>query len=250
METYNTEAIISSSLENVTKLKDQLSKIEQLRDDVNQIIALAREVPEHFNRLGGNLAITTSDYITKNDEILKGQIQNFDNKINDLQQRIDQIDQINFTDKFQQSKDAYFDELTKITEEKINGFNGSAEALRTVKNDFEGEVSRLTAVDLEAHFNKHSKRLSDIFGATNNINSSLLTISNQTMVFQERLSSLEQKNAEIKSTITELQSALQNEIKALKFSQDALLQKQNSNFTILMVLIAVAILATVILHFI
>ena len=54
----------------------------------------------------------------------------------------------------------------------------------------------------------------------------------------------------MKSTITELQSALQNEIKALKSSQDALLQKQNSNFTILMVLMIVAILATLILHFI
>ena len=84
-ETYNTEAIIASSLDNVTKLKDQLSKIDQLRNDVNRTIEIAREVPEHFNRLGGSLAITTSDYIAKNDEILKGQIQNFDNKINELQ---------------------------------------------------------------------------------------------------------------------------------------------------------------------
>ena len=106
-ETYNTEAIIASSLENVTKLKDQLAKIEQLREDVNKTILLAREIPEHFNRLGDNLAAISTDFILKTDDTLKEQILEFNSKINDLQQRIEQIDKIDFKEKFENANEQF-----------------------------------------------------------------------------------------------------------------------------------------------
>lgn len=277
-ETYNTEAIIASSLDNVTKLKDQLAKIEQLRDDVNKTVLLAREIPEHFNRLGDNLAAVSTDFILKNDDLLKEQILNFNSKINDLQQRIEQIDKIDFKEKFENANEQFFtnvteqvtekinlfdkarvsyedsyasflDKLTLSIEQKIHLFGELKSGLDATHQNLEGEVERIHKVDLEEHFNKHEKRLSDIFGATNNINSSLLAISNQTVIFQEKLFSLEQKVGEVNKNIADLQSLISNDMKTVKSSQELLVKKQDSNFKILLILVLAAILSTVVLHF-
>ena len=277
-ETYNTEAIIASSLENVTKLKDQLAKIEQLREDVNKTILLAREIPEHFNRLGDNLAAISTDFILKTDDTLKEQILEFNSKINDLQQRIEQIDKIDFKEKFENANEQFYNNVTEQVTEKINLFDKARESyedlytgfldklnvnleqkmrllgelksgLDTTHQKLEGEVERIHKVDLEEHFNKHDKRLSEIFGATNNVNSSLLAISNQTVIFQEKLFSLEQKVSEVNKNITDLQSIISNDMKAVKSSQDLMFKKQDSNYKILLILVLAAILSTVILHF-
>ena len=277
-ETYNTEAIIASSLENVTKLKDQLAKIEQLREDVNKTILLAREIPEHFNRLGDNLAAISTDFILKTDDTLKEQILEFNSKINDLQQRIEQIDKIDFKEKFENANEQFYNNVTEQVTEKINLFDKARESyedlytgfldklnvnleqkmrllgelksgLDTTHQKLEGEVERIHKVDLEEHFNKHDKRLSEIFGATNNVNSSLLAISNQTVIFQEKLFSLEQKVGEVNKNITDLQSIIINDMKAVKSSQDLMFKKQDSNYKILLILVLAAILSTVILHF-
>ncbi|MBS1550198.1 MAG: hypothetical protein JSS94_10105 [Bacteroidetes bacterium] len=277
-ETYNTEAIIASSLENVTKLKDQLAKIEQLREDVNKTILLAREIPEHFNRLGDNLAAISTDFILKTDDTLKEQILEFNSKINDLQQRIEQIDKIDFKEKFENANEQFYNHVTEQVTEKINLFDKARESyedsytgfldklnvnleqkmrllgelksgLDTTHQKLEGEVERIHKVDLEEHFNKHDKRLSEIFGATNNINFSLLAISNQTVIFQEKLFSLEQKVSEVNKNITDLQSIISNDMKAVKSSQDLMFKKQDSNYKILLILVLAAILSTVILHF-
>ena len=277
-ETYNTEAIIASSLENVTKLKDQLAKIEQLREDVNKTILLAREIPEHFNRLGDNLAAISTDFILKTDDTLKEQILEFNSKINDLQQRIEQIDKIDFKEKFENANEQFYNNVTEQVTEKINLFDKARESyensyasfldklnisieqkihlfgelksgLDTTHQKLEGEVGRIHKVDLEEHFNKHDKRLSEIFGATNNINFSLLAISNQTVIFQEKLFSLEQKVGEVNKNITDLQSIIINDMKAVKSSQDLMFKKQDSNYKILLILVLAAILSTVVLHF-
>ena len=277
-ETYNTEAIIASSLENVTKLKDQLAKIEQLREDVNKTILLAREIPEHFNRLGDNLAAISTDFILKTDDTLKEQILEFNSKINDLQQRIEQIDKIDFKEKFENANEQFYNNVTEQVTEKINLFDKARESyedlytgfldklnvnleqkmrllgelksgLDTTHQKLEGEVERIHKVDLEEHFNKHDKRLSEIFGATNNINFSLLAISNQTVIFQEKLFSLEQKVSEVNKNITDLQSIISNDMKAVKSSQDLMFKKQDSNYKILLILVLAAILSTVVLHF-
>ena len=269
-ETYNTEAIIASSLENVTKLKDQLAKIEQLREDVNKTILLAREIPEHFNRLGDNLAAISTDFILKTDDTLKEQILEFNSKINDLQQRIEQIDKIDFKEKFENANEQFYNNVTEQVTEKINLFDKARESyedlytgfldklnvnleqkmrllgelksgLDTTHQKLEGEVERIHKVDLEEHFNKHDNRLSEIFGATNNINFSLLAISNQTVIFQEKLFSLEQKVSEVNKNITDLQSIISNDMKAVKSSQDLMFKKQDSNYKILLIRVLAAI---------
>ena len=277
-ETYNTEAIIASSLDNVTKLKDQLSKIEQLREDVTKTVDLAREIPAHFDRLGITLSETSDNFIYKNYELLKEQIIFFQEKIIDLNNRIAQIDEIDFRKRFENANQDFYINLNEKVGEKLNLFDKSRlsyeesyseflknlnhsieqkiqlfldvkSALDSIQKNLEEEVIRLHKVNLEEHFNKHDKRLSDIFGATNNINSSLLNIANQTLVFQEKLTAVEHKLSHLESKIAEQDQVINAELKSIKEQHSLILKKQNSNFTILAVLVAVSIITTIILHF-
>lgn len=250
MSDYNTSAIIESSLENVNALREHLEKISDLRNKVNETLEEVRQVPVHFDKLGIQLSETSDRFIYKNYELLKEQIIFLQEKIIDLNNRIAQIDEIDFRRKFEKANTDYFQNLERISTEKFNQFDEVKNNLSTTGQHFTGEVDRLKTVDLEDHFNKHDKRLADIFGAVNNINTSLLNISNQTMLFQEKLSNVDQKLLSMENRLSDQERNLLSELKSIKESQLFAVKKQNSNFTILAVLIVVAIIATIAMHFI
>lgn len=247
MSDYNTSAIIESSLENVNALRDHLEKIAELRNNVRETMEEVKQVPVHFEKLGIKLSDASDHFIYKNYELLKEQNIFLQEKIIDLNNRIAQIDEIDFRKRFENANSDYFHNLERITNEKINQFDYTRKNLNTTGELFTGEVNRLKAVDLEDHFNKHDKRLSDIFGAVNNINSSLLNISNQTISFQEKLSVVDQKLQSLESKLSEQERNLLSELKAVKDSQNQLLQKQSSNFIILAVLIVATLIATIVM---
>ena len=279
MKEYNTSAIIESSLQNVNSLKDHLEKISSLRENVRNTLEEVRQVPDHFDRLGIQLSQTSDNFIYKNYELLKEQIIFFQEKIIDLNNRIAQIDEIDFRKKFENANVNFFTNLTRNVEDKINLFdkarlsyeesyadflknlNLSIEqkiqlfddtkfALDNIHKNLEKEVTRLSKVNLEEHFNKHDKRLSEIFGATNNINSSLLNVANQTLVFQEKLTAVEHKFSQLENKITEQDKVITAELKSIKEQHSLILKKQNSTFLILAVLITVAVFTTIVIHFI
>lgn len=337
MSNYNTSAIIESSLENVNSLRDHLEKISTLRQNIQSTLEEVRQVPEHFDKLGIKLSQTSDEFIFKNYELLKEQIIFFQEKIIDLNNRIAQIDEIDFRKRFENANEDFYSTLNRNVTEKIDLFNTTrtefeeshSEFLNTISlnvkdkvelfdttrlkleeshadflnkvdlnveqkinlfdsarlrfeqsyedflnkidhniaekiNQFEetnanlvrvheslrSEVERLQKINLEEHFNKHDKRLSDIFGGINNVNSSLLNISNQTMLFQEKLSGVDQKLQSMENRLSEQERNFLAELKTLKDNHSVALKKQNSNFTILAVLISIAILVSAAMKFI
>ena len=250
MSDYNTSAIIESSLENVNSLREHLEKISSLRQDVKTTLEEVRQVPEHFDRLGIKLNQSTNQFISENYKLLKEQIIFFQEKIIDLNNRIVQIDEIDFRRRFENANEDFFIKLNSSVEEKINLFDETKFALDAIHKNLQEEVTKLQNVNLEEHFNKHDKRLSDIFGATNNINSSLLNIANQTLVFQEKLTSVEQKLSHLESKISDDNKVIMAVLKSIKEQNIVTTKKQNSSFTVLAILISIAIIASIVLHFI
>jgi hypothetical protein len=250
MSDYNTSAIIESSLENVNALREHLEKISDLRNKINETLDEVRQVPAHFDKLGVQLSETSDHFVYKNYELLKEQIIFLQEKIIDLNNRIAQIDEIDFRRRFENASTDYFQNLEKISTEKLNQFDQVKNNLSTTNQYFTVEVDRLKTVNLEDHFNKHDKRLADIFGAVNNINTSFLNISNQTMLFQEKLSNIDLKLQTVENRLSVQERNLLSELNTIKESQLLTVKKQNSNFTFLTLLIVVAILATIAMHFI
>lgn len=247
---YTTSAIIESSLENVNVLKNQLEKISELKNGIQETLNQAREIPLHFDKLGVKLSETSDTFIYKNYELLKEQTIFLQEKIIDLNNRIVQIDEIDFRKRFENANSDYFTNLDRISTEKINQFDDVKNNLKLTGESIGVEVKRLEAVDLENHFNKHDKRLSDIFGGINNINTSLLNISNQVMLFQEKLVNIDQKLNSIDNRISEQERNLISELKNIKENQNLIAKKQNSNFIILAVIGVLAIIVSVALKFI
>lgn len=249
MSNYNTSAIIESSLENVNALKEHLEKISDLRNNLRDTLDEVKKVPIHFEKLGMELSDTSDQFLYRNYELLKEQIIFFQEKIIDLNNRIAQIDEIDFRKRFENANTDYFQNLEKISNEKLNQFDHVKTELNTAGQNITGEVDRLKLVDLESHFNKHDKRLSDVFGGINNINSSLLNTSNQLLLFQEKMTTMEQKLQLIENKISEQERNLLYEIKSITENQNITLKKQGSNFIILAILMVLSIAISIGLHF-
>lgn len=247
---YSTTEIIKSSVENINVLKDHLEKISELKNSIKETLEEVKQVPAHFDKLGLKLSETSDQFIYKNYELLKEQNIFLQEKIIDLNNRIAQIDQIDFRKRFENANSEFFQNLEKVSRDKIDQFDIVKDDLNSITENFKSEVERLQSIDLENHFNKHDKRLSDIFGGVNNINSSLLIISNQTQLFQDKISGLDQKLQIIEKNISENEKNLLTEIKILKDKYELSLQKQNKYFLILATLMAVSILTVVALNFI
>ena len=212
---YSTTEIIKSSVENINVLKDHLEKISELKNSIKETLEEVKQVPAHFDKLGLKLSETSDQFIYKNYELLKEQNIFLQEKIIDLNNRIAQIDQIDFRKRFENANSEFFQNLEKVSRDKIDQFDIVKDDLNSITENFKSEVERLQSIDLENHFNKHDKRLSDIFGGVNNINSSLLIISNQTQLFQDKISGLDQKLQIIEKNISENEKNFKGQVRTI-----------------------------------
>ena len=110
-----------------------------------------------------------------------------------------------FSSKFKELQTEFIDKTRADLEIELNRFEKKSEQIQTHVNDLKGEVDRIEKVDLEIHFSKLQKTLSDIFGSVNSIN---LTLTDLTKNFTHITSEL----GSIDSKITKNQHSLVDQI--------------------------------------
>ena len=111
--------------------------------------------------MGVKLSEISDQFVYKNYELLKEQNIFLQEKIIDLNNRIAQIDEIDFRKRFENANSDYFQNLERITSEKIGQFDDVKNNLSTTGQHFTGEVERLKTVDLElviTSSNEHIKK--------------------------------------------------------------------------------------------
>lgn len=261
---YTTQEILQSSIQNINTLKDHLDKIDELRNDIKNTVKEAENLPIEFNKLVIKIDDSTNKFIQKNQELLKEQIVYFQEKLIDLTIRINKIDELDFSKKFEISKNDFFNNLdnssVKLNEVIINveeGFSKSKNdfffELQKMKSDLENVSKELQSIDLEKHFNKHDKTLSDIFISINNISSSLVSFSNQLNSFLTKANDIENKLIVIENKHNILESkldVLDKNYSDLNNSIKILTKKNQTSHLINTLLIVIAIITIIVLKFI
>ncbi|MEK6495448.1 hypothetical protein [Myroides odoratimimus] len=184
---YNTQEILKASIENIGALKHHLEEIDTLKSNVKEVILEAEKVPILFNKLAIDIDKSTNNYLNKNQDLLKEQIIFFQEKLIDLTMRINQIDEIDFTKKFEYSKDEFFKQLNNSTQELDN------------------LILDLKGIDLEQHFTRHEKTLSDIYKSINIISASLVTFTDQLNKSQNKLNEIERELLQTQTKINSLE---------------------------------------------
>ncbi|MEY5049193.1 MAG: hypothetical protein RLZZ175_2552 [Bacteroidota bacterium] len=197
----NYDEIIKLSQENVYALSEKLKDLDKLYQDIvsiktkSEVIPLAFEenfqkITEGFKAQSESFSVAINTYLDGNNSLLTSKFKDFTDKISELDVEITRLVSTDFTASFNELQNVFIEktrtdlavELTKIGE-KTKDFQIKIEALSV-------EIKRIENVDLEKHFDKLQKTLSDIF-------SSIATV-NQTILNQSQtLNSVLQKNSEL-----------------------------------------------------
>ena len=177
MEKYNTEEILRESQENVKKLNEKLKDIESLHNEIKESVSLSLKNPVLFKELAVKLNDSAELYLTGNNAIFDQKIFEISNKINELGSEISRLVNVDFKLLFKDLETKFLEnskleigkELKKIDEKAVN--------IQSKIDDLGTEITRLSKIDLEEHFNKHQSKLSEVFISVNGINGILTTIS-------------------------------------------------------------------------
>ena len=190
----NIDQILSDNYEQLDKLKSELKQIENLKDRIQELKDSNEKLPEEFKKRFQLIIEHATEY-NKN---LGDSVKLFIDGNNDL--------------------------LVK----HINHIEKNVSQFQKVNDDFKNEITRLSKIDIEEHFNKHQSKLSEVFISVNGINSILTSVS-------QNFNKIIQNFGDIEHTLAKNQKEITKNFDSLTESQEQnakeLLSKINESDT-------------------
>lgn len=164
----NIDQILSDNYEQLDKLKSELQQIENLKERIQELKESNEKLPEEFQKKFQIII----EHATEYNNNLGNSVKLFVDGNNDL--------------------------LVK----NLNQIESNISQFQKVNNDFKAEITRLSKIDLEDHFNKHQSKLSEVFISVNGINSILTSISQNFNNIIKNFGEIEQTIAKNQKEIT------------------------------------------------
>jgi len=179
----NYEEVIQQSQANIKSLSEKLKDLDKLHQDIKELIKqpeifdtkyqqIVKLSEEYTNTLGA----ATKKYLDGNNTLFTANLNELSNKTKDLQNEISRLVNTDFTKLFQDLQKSFIDQTRKDLAIELKKFDDKSTDLQTKIDELRKQVERLEKIDLEKHFDKLQKTLSEIFGAINAINLTLTNI--------------------------------------------------------------------------
>jgi chromosome segregation ATPase len=179
----NYEEVIQQSQANIKSLSEKLKDLDKLHQDIKELIKqpeifdtkyqqIVKLSEEYTNTLGA----ATKKYLDGNNTLFTTKLNELSDKTKDLQKEISRLVNIDFTKLFQDLQKSFIDQTRKDLATELKKFDDKSTDLQTKIDELRKQVERLEKIDLEKHFDKLQKTLSEIFGAINAINITLTAI--------------------------------------------------------------------------
>jgi uncharacterized protein YukE len=201
MEKYNTEEILRESQENVKKLNKKLKDIETLHNEIKESVNLSLKNPILFKELASKLNGSVELYLEGNNTIFEGKIVEISTKITELDSEINRLVEFSLDDSFKELETQFLENSKNVIGQELMRFDDKATNIQNKINDFSEEITRLSKIDLESHFNNHQSKLSEIFISVNGINGIISNIS-------QTLNKISQNIGEIEQSIVKKQNEI------------------------------------------
>ncbi len=175
-----------------TKLSELSEKTKELQKEITRLSST------DFKNLFKELQ---KDFIDKTRKDLAIELEKFDIKLNelsgktkDLEKQITRLLNTDFKNLFKELQKEFIDKTKEDLEVELKKFDEKSKDVQNKINNLNKIIERLEKIDLEKHFAKLQKTLSEIFEAINSINLTLTTIT-------QALNSIVQSLGEIKNAI-------------------------------------------------
>lgn len=213
MEKYNTEEILRESQENVKKLNEKLKDIESLHNEIKESVSLSLKNPILFKELAEKLNDSAEFYLTGNNTIFDEKIVEISSKITELGSEITRLVEVDFNDLFKDLETKFLENSKLEIGKELKKFDEKANNIQNKIDDLGKEITRLSKIDLEEHFNKHQNKLSEVFISVNGINGILTTIS-------QNINKIIQNFGDIEQTLSKNQKEINQGFDDVKENQE------------------------------
>ena len=197
----NYEEIIQQSQTNIKSLSEKLKDLEKLHQDIKELIkqpeifdAKYQQIVSLSEEYTNTLGATTKKYLDGNNTLFTTKLIELSDRTKDLQKEISRLVNTDLVKLFHDSQKSFIDQTRKDLAPELKKFDDKSTGLQTKINALKKQVERLEKIDLEKHFDKLQKTLSEIFGAINAINLTLTSVT-------QTLNSIVQSLGEIRNTI-------------------------------------------------
>ncbi len=179
----NYEEVIQQSQANIKSLSEKLKDLDKLHQDIKELIkqpeifdAKYQQIVKLSEEYTNTLGAATKKYLDGNNTLFTTKLNELSDKTKDLQKEISRLVNTDFTKLFQDLQKSFIDQTRKDLATELKKFDDKSTDLQTKIDELRKQVERLEKIDLEKHFDKLQKTLSEIFGAINAINITLTAI--------------------------------------------------------------------------
>ena len=181
------EEIIQKSKENVNALTDKLRDLDQLHQNIISLKNAAEGIPDIFNEkfqeivkvtegYTNTLGAATKNYLDGNNTLLTTKLSELSSKIKEFEKEITRLVNTDFTELFKDLQKVFIVQTRADLATELKRFEEKSKELQLKVDELKREIGRLESIDLEKNFAKLQTTLSEIFGAINNINLTLTTV--------------------------------------------------------------------------
>ena len=183
----NYDELIKQSQVNVNSLSEKLKELDKIYQEIIGLKAEVDGIPEIFNdkfleiiilseQYTNNLGIATKDYLDGNNTLFTLRLNELSILSEEFKIEINRLIKTDFYKLFEDLQTIFIEKSRKDLAIELDRLEEKSKNIQIKIDYLDQIIKRLEAIDLEKHFDKLQKTLSEIFGAINTINRTLLEI--------------------------------------------------------------------------
>lgn len=220
----NIDQILEKNYEQLDILKSELTNLKEIKTRIEVLIGSNDRLPIIFSELFDKINQVTNDFtnvlvnsvnvfLEGNNDLLTKNSTDFSNKISELGSEIARLVEVDFNTLFKDLETKFLDNSKVEIGKELKKFDEKATNLQNKIDDLGKEITRLSKIDLEEHFNKHQNKLSEVFISVNGINGILTNIS-------QNINKIIQNFGDIEQTLSKNQKEINKGFDVVKENQE------------------------------
>ncbi len=220
----NIDQILEKNYEQLDILKSELLNLKEIKSRIEVLIGSNEKLPIIFSERFDKITQVTNDFtnvlgksvnifLEGNNDLLTKNSTDFSNKISELGSEITRLVEVDFNALFKDLETKFLENSKLEIGKELKKFDEKTNNLQNKIDDLGKEITRLSKIDLEEHFNKHQSKLSEVFISVNGINGILTTIS-------QNINKIIQNFGDIEQTLSKNQKEINQGFDVVKENQD------------------------------
>ncbi len=220
----NIDQILEKNYEQLDILKSELLNLKEIKSRIEVLIGSNEKLPIIFSERFDKIIQVTNDFtnvlgksvnifLEGNNDLLTKNSTDFSNKISELGSEITRLVEVDFNALFKDLETKFLENSKLEIGKELKKFDEKTNNLQNKIDDLGKEITRLSKIDLEEHFNKHQSKLSEVFISVNGINGILTTIS-------QNINKIIQNFGDIEQTLSKNQKEINQGFDVVKENQD------------------------------